>query len=144
MEEKKYTVRDIATAFSRDGRGVTVFELIQDSIDSSDLSFKLSVLEKRLETMPEYKTYLEKHNENIIKYGRKPDDKDPPKLKNAEALIDDRCIPDNIDAFNREESALLNNEIDGEIKKIPHSLFNGQKVRGTLTAKIFPFIDLEK
>ena len=139
-----YQVRDIATAFSKDPRGATVFDMLQDAIDSAELSFKLATLEIELKAIPEYKAYLENHDKNIVKFGRKPDENESAKLRGVESLIDEKCEPDKIVAYNKAESEALNQEIDRDIKKIPHSLFNGQKIRGTLLKMIYPFIDLEK
>jgi len=145
-----YTVRDFTIALSRDLRGdpktnplfgTTVFNLIQDKIDSSDLSNRLTTLKIELRDIPEYKAYLENHDARIEKYGRKPDDKDTGANRTAVSIIDDRCDPEKLELFNKEEAEELSSPVDRKIKQIPLSITLTQKVKGSYWEMLYPFID---
>lgn len=140
-----YKVVDVVNAFSRDAMGRYVFDLIQDSIDSSRLSFALFALEKELQDLPEFSAYQKKHDELIDKYGREPGDEDKKaRERGIKKMIDEKCEPEKLEGYKKEEAELLETQIERDIRKIPQSLFDGQKIKGIYTIKIFPFIDLEK
>lgn len=146
MEEKKQTfevtIGDIARVFAVDQRNYSVLYIIRISSDNPELGFELRVLENYLSALPEYKAYIDDHNELVNKYGREPTDEK--EKRRGSKIVDAQCPEENIKAFQEAEETLLKKQVELTCKKLPRSLFAGQKINNAVIDNIFAFIDLDK